>query len=83
MCRGAGKPILTAMNGTPNRMQVVVGLELDEATDVVTGQITTSDGAVTEFRGWVGLLATLDEMVCSRHDAGIARGSVDGVLAQS
>lgn len=53
------------MNGTT----VVIGLELDERNDALTGRITGPDGEVTEFCGWVGLIAALDGIVRKSHES--------------
>jgi hypothetical protein len=45
---------------------VVIGLELHADERALTGRLTQPDGEVTEFRGWVGLIAALDGLVESR-----------------
>jgi hypothetical protein len=45
---------------------LVIGLELDAEEGALTGRLTQPDGEVTEFGGWVGLIAALDRLVESR-----------------
>lgn len=51
-----------------NETTIAIGLELDYRNDALSGRITRPEGEVTEFHGWLGLIAALDELVCPGGD---------------
>lgn len=51
-----------------NETTIAIGLELDYRNNALSGRITRPEGEVTEFRGWVGLIAALDGLVCADGD---------------
>jgi hypothetical protein len=69
MCGGLAAPILAAMSET----HIAIGLDLDESGDVLAGRITRPDGEVTEFSGWIGLLAAIDALVHDNRSEGAAQ----------
>jgi hypothetical protein len=43
--------------------RIVIGLELAQADDCLSGRITLPDGGIVDFTGWLGLVAALDALV--------------------
>jgi hypothetical protein len=62
MCREPSSFDPVAMN----KATVVIGLELEAEEGALTGRLTQPDGDVTEFSGWLGLIAALDGLLESR-----------------
>lgn len=52
-----------------NETTIAIGLELDYRNGALSGRITRPEGETAEFRGWVGLIAALDGLVCADGDA--------------
>jgi hypothetical protein len=53
------RPILDDVTTT----HIVIGLELRQTEDTLTGRITVAGGEVLTFSGWLGLVAALDALV--------------------
>jgi hypothetical protein len=63
MCRAPGWSRI----GAVDRQTVVIRLELHLADESLTGRASDGGGAVREFVGWMGLVASIDALV--RGDA--------------
>jgi hypothetical protein len=59
MCRRVARPDPGDVTDT----HIVIGLELHQADDTLSGRITAADGRIVPFSGWLGLVAALDALV--------------------
>lgn len=59
MCGGGARPDPGDVTDT----HIVIGLELHQADDALSGRITAPGGRIVPFSGWLGLVAALDALV--------------------
>jgi hypothetical protein len=55
---------------TQNIRNIDLALELRLADDALTGRVRTAGGGVTDFSGWLGLVATIEALLADAHGDG-------------